>query len=82
MYVVSNIYTLPFKTNVWLSSFVLVAISIGLLHLALSREQSGRRDNLTLRLSDSVMSTVAVVCQMELTPKTSVTSTRIIMVSF
>lgn len=72
---VSNIYTLPFESNVWFTVLILVAISTILLHFTVQIDNHGEK-----RFTDSILSTIAAVCQMDpqLTPK--ITSSRIILV--
>ena len=74
---VSNIYTLPFESNVWFTVLILVAISTVLLHFTVQIDNNGEK-----RFTDSILSTIAAVCQMDpqLTPK--ITSSRIILVTF
>ncbi|CAO1408592.1 unnamed protein product [Diamesa hyperborea] len=71
---VSNIYTLPFESNVWFTVLILVAISTVLLHFTVQIDNNGER-----RFTDSILSTIAAVCQMDpqLTPK--ITSSRTIL---
>lgn len=80
---VSNIYTLPFRPMVWFSCLILVTLSTLLLHLTVS---SNRVDNIRdinhhqKRITDSILSTIACVCQMDSSMRSTVTSSRIIMV--
>jgi hypothetical protein len=68
---VSNIYTLPFRSSVWISCLILVVVSPILLFLtskadlATSNEEihgfNGSKINQQKRFSDSVMSTIAAI---------------------
>lgn len=69
---VSNIYTLPFRSNVWISCLILFVVSSTLLFLTSKAEESqdikadnegelnGLKMNQQIRFSDSMMSTIAV----------------------
>jgi glutamate receptor, ionotropic, invertebrate len=81
-FLVSNIYTLPFRANVWFSCLVLVLISTILLYLTSQKdidEENAKKQE--KRFTDSVLSTIAALCQMDPSIQASraVTSTRIIM---
>ncbi|KAL7037251.1 hypothetical protein ACKWTF_009135 [Chironomus riparius] len=77
---VQNIYTLPFKPLVWLSCLICVLLSTILLHLTSQseREKSANASH-HKRITDSALSSVAVVCQMDASFRSTVTSSRIIM---
>lgn len=80
---VHNIYTLPFRASVWLSCFILVLISTILLHLTSQTDSlatNSQKINQEKRFTDSVLSTIAAICQMDPSLQSSVTSSRIIMV--
>lgn len=89
----SNIYTLPFRSNVWISCLILFAVSSTLLFLTSKAESHDiKADNdaqhadgsakiQQIRFSDSVMSTIAAICQMDPSTQSNVTSSKIIMVS-
>lgn len=69
---------------VWFSCLILVILSTILLHLTIS-SSSGSDENRSInhrRITDSVLSMVACVCQMDSSVRSSVTSSRIIMVSY
>ncbi|CRL01901.1 CLUMA_CG015435, isoform A, partial [Clunio marinus] len=75
---VSNIYTLPFRSNVWFSCLILVLISTILLYLTSHTDKSDV-NNENKRFTDSFLSTIAAICQMDPSLSSSVTSSRIIM---
>ncbi|CRK99425.1 CLUMA_CG012625, isoform A [Clunio marinus] len=79
---VSNIYTLPFRSSVWFSCLILVLISTILLHLTSQTDNSAvnsEKVNHHKRFTDSMLSTIAAICQMDPSLTSSVTSSRIIM---
>lgn len=89
---VSNIYTLPFRSNVWISCLILFLVSSTLLFLTSKAESNdikvdnecelnGLKMNQQIRFSDSMMSTIAAICQMDPSTQSNVTSSKIIMVS-
>lgn len=68
---------------VWFSCLLLVFLSTVLLHLTISSGSDENRSiNHQKRITDSVLSMVACVCQMDSSVRSSVTSSRIIMVSY
>lgn len=68
---------------VWFSCLILVILSTILLHLTISSSSDENRSiNHQKRITDSVLSMVACVCQMDSSVRSSVTSSRIIMVSY
>lgn len=89
-FLVSNIYTLPFRSNVWISCLILVVVSPILLFLTSKaepkdkindeEEENDSKMNEKIRFSDSVMSTIAAICQMDPSLQSNVTSSKIIMV--
>ncbi|CAO1387144.1 unnamed protein product [Diamesa serratosioi] len=74
---VSNIYTLPFESNVWLTVLILVAISTVLLHFTVQVDKT--ENNGDKRITDSILSTIAAICQMGPQLTTKITSSRIIL---
>lgn len=81
-FIVHNIYTLPFKPLVWLSCLISVLLSTILLHLtSQSAKEKSSNTSHHKRITDSALSSVAVVCQMDASFRSTVTSSRIIMVS-
>ena len=67
---------------VWFSCLILVILSTILLHLTISSGSDENRSINHRRITDSVLSMVACVCQMDSSVRSSVTSSRIIMVSY
>jgi hypothetical protein len=69
--IVSNIYTLPFRSSVWISCLILVVVSPILLFLTSKADLAGNKEeihgfngakiNQQKRFSDSVMSTIAAI---------------------
>lgn len=76
---VYNIYTLPFENKVWLTVFILVAISTVLLHFTVKVDKTENNGN--ERITDSILSTIAAICQMGPQLTTDTTSSRIILVT-
>lgn len=70
--------------SVWFSCLILVVISTILLHLTSQTDVvtvNGQKMNQEKRFTDSVLSTIAAICQMDPSLKSTVTSSRLIMVS-
>ena len=78
---VSNIYTLPFRPSVWFCCLILLLISTVLLYMTSQLEgRTGEKTVQERRFTDSLLSTIAAICQMDPSMQSNVTSSRIIMV--